>query len=167
MTEPYGRLSVGGDHDRLVSTSQLASNVVTPRHDASALVWGADMLGLARAVTKTLDSPSLVAVADGSESRSRSSEPVRFPDPVGVREATSVAASINPVRELAAPGRDQWSAIRVVGERTLALVDDGRFAAAAILAAAALLPAGPVWDHHEAFLKETRRLGLTFAQAVG
>lgn len=167
MTESYGAFPVGGDHDRLISTSSVAGNAVTTSHEDSALVWGADLLGLARAVAETLDAPTLIAVADGETVLTGQREAVRFPDPVGVQDARRLPVGDDTVRVLLASGRDHWSALRVGGERTLALVDDGRFAAAAILAAAALLPAGAVWAHHDEFLTEARRLGLRFAQAVG
>lgn len=167
VTERFNHLPIGrGDHDRWVSASGSGPDLVTSRHDGDALVWGADLVGLAKAVAETVGSPVLVAVADGSHDVAGRTEPVSFPAPVGVVDAQLVGRTDSGTKVVRSSGRDEWSAIRVTGDRTLALVDDGRFAAAVVLAAAASLPEGPVWAHHEEFLVEVTRLGLRFAQAV-
>lgn len=167
VTEPFESLTVAGVHDRYLSCDSSTPNGVTGLHDPEALVWGADLLGLGTALAATLTAPTLIAVADGEPPAAPGAgEPVRFPMPVGTRDAHPIPNPRSTTRILRAAGQDEWSALRVTGERTLAMVDDGRFAAAAILAAAATLPEGPVWNHPETFLNEVRRLGLRFAQAV-
>ena len=166
VTDAFERFVVGSDHERLISPEGTGENTVTASHDTTSLVWGADFLGLATALAATLEAPTLVAVADGHDlDLEGEGEPVRFPDPVGTRYASEIPGATT-VRTLRASGVAEWSALRVTGERTLAMVDDGRFASAVILAAAALLPTGPVWEHATEFLSEVRRLGLRFAQAV-
>lgn len=167
VTEPFDGHPEEQSHERLISTTQAGDNVVTSRHGVGSLVWGADLVGLAAALAGTLDAPTLLAVADGTVDHvSAASAPVRFPEPVGTRVAHERASPVSGTKLLRADGVAEWSALRVTGERTLAMVDDAQFAAAAILAAAASLPAGPVWDQREEFLEEVRRLGLRFAQAV-
>lgn len=167
VTDAFERFTAETEHDRFVSPDATGSVVVTSRHDPDALVWGADLVGLAAALADTLEAPTLMAVADGGALRhGDSGEPVRFPAPVGTRDALPAASPVPAIRLLRASGLGEWSALRVTGERTLAMVDDGRFASAVILAAAAVLPAGAVWEHSAEFLGEVRRLGLRFAQAV-
>lgn len=167
VTEPLERFAVHADHDRFVSADGRSPESVTSVHDSDALVWGADLVGLAAALAETLDAATLMAVAHGNDgSDATQGEPVRFPPPVGTRDAYPAVSPLPATRLLTAPGLDEWSALRVTGDRTLAMVDDGRFASAVILAAAAVMPPGPVWEHSHEFLTESKKLGLSFARAV-
>ena len=154
-------------HDRVVSTTATGSTAVTASHESSSAVWGADLLGLAAAVASSMTRPTLIAVTSPATSASDGDRPVRFPDPVGVRQGRSTESPLPGVSALLTPTVDNWCAIRVTGERTLALVDETDFTLAIVLAAAAVLPAGPVWANADAFLTLVKELGLRFAQAVG
>lgn len=168
VSEPHADLPIGGPHDRLVSTTAATDLSVTARHDPAAQVWGADLVGLGAALALTLEHATVIAAAGGSfQDDDASAEFVRFPPPVSVQAVYEVASPLPAIRLLTTPGVGPWAALRVTGERTLALVDDADFCSAVVLAAAAALPEGPVWEHAHELLDAVKKYGLSFAQAVG
>lgn len=126
-------------------------------------VTDASPAGLSRALlTRVDDGVALVALPGIAP---RDGQPVQFPQPIG-RILIGEDYDGVPMGRCSPP----WAGAAAVSlTKTIAVVDDHRFLAAACLAAAVLIAgsgSGPVWERADAYIAACEQMGLVVAEAA-